>query len=47
MTPPSISTLNKKYLNGIAKVGEKVLILIDLAQALSIEEEQVAQKVSK
>jgi purine-binding chemotaxis protein CheW len=47
MTPPSITTLNKKYLNGIAKVGEKVLILIDLGQALSIEEEQIAGRISK
>lgn len=46
-TPPSITTLNKKYITGIAKVGEKVILLLDLSQALSVSEEQLIEKLSK
>lgn len=45
--PPSITTLNKKYINGIAKVGDKVIILLDLSQVLTVADEKLVEKISK
>lgn len=40
-TPKSISGVNRKYLTGIAKVGEKIVLLLDLSKILSSEEEEI------
>ncbi len=37
--PDSISGSRRKYLTGIAKKGEKIILLLDLGRTLSLEEE--------
>lgn len=41
--PPMITTINSAFITGIAKVGERLIILLDLAKVLTLsEKEQVA-----
>lgn len=45
-TPQAISNLNSKYISGVAKVGDKIILMLDLPELLSIEEKEVAERVS-
>ncbi len=45
-TPQSIKDLNRKYLNGIAKKGEKIVFILDVSQILSVSEEEEARKIA-
>lgn len=40
MTPPSLHGFDKKFLSGIGKVDDKVILLLDLAKVLTAEEEK-------
>ena len=40
MTPPSLHGFDKKFLSGIGKVDDKVILLLDLAKVLTSEEEK-------
>lgn len=41
--PPMVTTINSAFITGIAKVGERLIILLDLAKVLTLsEKEQVA-----
>jgi len=39
-TPPSLHGFDKKFLSGVGKVDDKVILLLDLAKVLTAEEEQ-------
>lgn len=39
-TPPSLHGFDKKFLSGIGKVDDKVILLLDLAKVLTAEEEK-------
>ena len=41
-TPPMISTVATEFIVGIAKIGERLVILLDLARILTSEEKQQA-----
>ena len=43
-TPSSLSGINRRYLTGIAKVGEKIILLLDLSKILTSEEELAVEK---
>ncbi len=38
-TPPSLRGFDKKFLNGVGKVDDKIILLLDLTKVLSSEEE--------
>ncbi len=41
--PPMVTTINSAFITGIAKVGERLIILLDLAKVLTLsEKDQVA-----
>lgn len=41
--PPMVTTINSAFITGIAKVGERLIILLDLAKVLTLsEKEQVS-----
>lgn len=41
--PPMVTTINSAFITGVAKVGERLIILLDLAKVLTLsEKEQVA-----
>jgi purine-binding chemotaxis protein CheW len=46
--PPSpiVSTVDSAFIRGIAKVGEKLIIMLDLGRVLSVEEQRSLQKIS-
>jgi len=44
-TPTSISEANKKYLSGIAKVNEKIILLLELDKILTNEEEEAIEEL--
>lgn len=44
MTPDAISRFDRKYLNGIAKMGEKIVMILNLDEVLSYTQEKVAAK---
>jgi len=37
--PPMVTTLDSSFITGIAKVGEHLIILLDLGKVLSIQEQ--------
>jgi purine-binding chemotaxis protein CheW len=37
--PPMVTTLDSSFITGIAKVGEQLIILLDLGKVLSIQEQ--------
>lgn len=39
--------LNKKYLSGIAKLGEKIILILELSQTLSLVDDIIPEKVVK
>lgn len=45
-TPQSITTLNKKYLSGVAKLGDRIVLILDLSMVLTASEEEAAEKVT-
>ena len=45
-TPAIISGLDKKYLSGIAKKGEKIILLLDLVHIISASEKDEIVKLS-
>ncbi|GAB4477381.1 MAG: chemotaxis protein CheW [Anaerolineales bacterium] len=41
--PPMVTTINSAFITGIAKVGERLIIMLDLAKVLTLsEKEQIA-----
>lgn len=38
-TPPSVSGIDKQYLSGVIRLGEKMILMLDLTRVLSTEEE--------
>jgi purine-binding chemotaxis protein CheW len=38
-TPPSITGFDKRFLSGVAKVDEKLILMLDLTKVLSPDEE--------
>lgn len=44
-TPSSISGVNRRYLTGVAKVGEKIVLLLDLSKILTDEDEKAMEKL--
>ncbi|MCX7842182.1 MAG: chemotaxis protein CheW [Clostridia bacterium] len=47
-TPKALMTgVNSRYLKGVAKTGERIILILDLANALSITEEAEAEKAMK
>ncbi|RCK72353.1 MAG: Positive regulator of CheA protein activity (CheW) [Anaerolineae bacterium] len=36
--PPMVTTINSAFITGIAKVGERLIILLDLAKVLTVSE---------
>lgn len=36
--PPMVTTINSAFITGIAKVGERLIILVDLAKVLTLSE---------
>lgn len=36
--PPMVTTINSAFITGIAKVGERLIILLDLARVLTVSE---------
>jgi len=45
-TPRAIVSESREFLSGVAKMGDKIILLLDLNKALSIEEVEGAKKVS-
>jgi purine-binding chemotaxis protein CheW len=47
-TPPSLKTFDKRFLSGVAKLGDKLILMLDLDQVLTADEtEQMKQIVEK
>lgn len=44
-TPKSISGINREYLTGVAKVGEKIVLLLDLSKILSSEDKKAMENL--
>ncbi len=44
-TPPSIVSIDKKYITGIAKLDKKLVLLLDLTKVLSIEDTDSLKKL--
>lgn len=44
-TPQAIASANSRYVTGVAKIGERIILLLDLSKALSLSEEQELQKI--
>ncbi len=38
--PPMVTTINSAFITGIAKVGERLIILLDLAKVLTLSEKE-------
>lgn len=45
-TPEIITTLNKRYLSGVAKIGERIVLILDLANVLSFKEQEELSKIT-
>ncbi|MCX8131140.1 MAG: chemotaxis protein CheW [Clostridia bacterium] len=43
-TPQAISAMNRKYISGVAKMGDKLVIMLNLEEVLSLSGESVASK---
>lgn len=43
-TPQTITILNRKYISGVAKLGERIVLILDLACVLSVNEEAETEK---
>lgn len=43
-TPQAIANLNKKFINGIAKMDERIVILLDLEQVFSLNGENTVKQ---
>ena len=47
-TPPSLTNFDKRFLSGVAKLGEKLILLLNLEKVLTPDEaEQVKEIVEK
>jgi len=44
MTPQTITSLNRKYMSGVAKLGDRIVLILDLARVLSVNEEVETEK---
>lgn len=44
-TPPSLHGIDRKYLSGVGKMGDKLIMILDLTKVLSSEEEAQVRKV--
>ncbi len=42
--PQAISSVSLKYITGVAKIGERIILILDLSSALSLAEEKAAEK---
>jgi len=43
--PPMVSNINSEFIIGVAKIDKRLVILLDLAKVLSIEEKKQVTKV--
>ncbi len=43
-TPPSVTSIDKRFLSGVAKLDEKLILMLDLTKVLSTEEEIKVKK---
>ncbi|MCR4435484.1 MAG: chemotaxis protein CheW [Clostridiales bacterium] len=46
-TPEAITSLNKRYLSGVAKIGERIVLLLDLSNVLSFKEQEELKQIVK
>jgi purine-binding chemotaxis protein CheW len=47
-TPPSITSFDKRFISGVAKLGDKLILLLNLEKVLTPDEEQqVIELVNK
>lgn len=44
-TPQAITSDNSKYVTGVAKINEKIILILDLSKALSLKEEEEIQNI--
>jgi purine-binding chemotaxis protein CheW len=44
-TPPSLINFDKRFLSGVAKVGEKLILLLDLEKILTPDEEDKVKEI--
>lgn len=44
-TPPSLRGIDRKYLSGVGKMGDKLIMILDLTKVLSSEEEAQMRSV--
>ncbi|NLB77843.1 MAG: chemotaxis protein CheW [Clostridiaceae bacterium] len=44
-TPPTITDFDKRFLSGVAKVGEKLILLLDLQKILTPDEEEQVKEI--
>lgn len=44
-TPQIITSLNKKYLSGVAKLDDRIVLLLDLGNVLSFKEQEQLNKL--
>ncbi|WP_077210825.1 hypothetical protein [Bacillus dakarensis] len=44
-TPDIIVGVNKEFLAGVAKLEDRLLVLLDLVHVLNLEEKKIAQEV--
>ncbi|MGI6084830.1 MAG: chemotaxis protein CheW [Acetivibrionales bacterium] len=44
-TPPSLSNLDKRFLSGVAKMGEKLILLLDPEKILTPDEENQVKEI--
>jgi purine-binding chemotaxis protein CheW len=43
--PPMVMTINSTFITGIAKLGDKLVIMLDLSKVLSVQEESTLQAI--
>lgn len=46
-TPDIIKGVNRRFLSGVAKKGEKIVLILDLSQVLSAEEELQVNSIAR
>lgn len=45
--PPMVSGIESEFINGVGKIGDKLLILLDLNKLLSVKEQKILDHVTK
>ena len=44
-TPPSLTSFDKRFISGVAKLGEKLILLLNLEKVLTPDEEQQVKEL--